>query len=112
MDYETSIKLAQSLGYVKVIDAQAFKGCYFIKDEKKWIHDIKALMRHLGITEYADLENYGYDLDNCHSYKDHNNEMAMQEMQSIYSDITHSDGEATYLSDGMWLLPDGTLEER
>ena len=40
MDYETSIKLAQSLGYVKVIDAQAFKGCYFIKDEKKWIHDL------------------------------------------------------------------------
>ncbi|SMN10784.1 hypothetical protein SPBRAN_959 [uncultured Candidatus Thioglobus sp.] len=38
--------------------------------------------------------------------------MAIQEMQSIYTGITHCEGEATYLSDGMWLLPDGTMEER
>jgi hypothetical protein len=112
MDYQTSVELALSLGYEEVIDDNAFKGCYFIKNGKKWIHDIEALMRHLKIDQYADLEKPGYDLDNYHSYKDHTNEMARQEMQSIYRGITHCDGEATYLSDGMWLLPDGTLEER
>lgn len=112
MDYQTSVELALHLGYDEVQDPQAFKGRYFIKDGKKWIHDIEALMHHLGISQYSELEDLGYDLDNYHSYKDFSNEMAKQEMQSIYQDITHEDGEATYLSDGMWLHPDGTLEQR
>lgn len=112
MDYKTSVELALHLGYKEVQDSQAFKGLYFIKDGKKWIHDIEALMRHLGVSQFSDLEALGYDIKNYHSYKDFSNEMARQEMQSIYNDITHSDGEATYLSDGMWLLPDGALEER
>lgn len=112
MDYKTSVELALHLGYEEVSDPHAFKGCYFIKDGKKWIHDIEALMGHLGVIQFSDLEKLGYGLNNYHSYKNHSNEMARQEMQSIYEDITHCDGEATYLSDGMWLLPDGTLEER
>ncbi|BCM75947.1 hypothetical protein KAM329D_37040 [Aeromonas caviae] len=112
MDYLTSVQLALHLGYKEVQDSQAFKGRYLIKDGKKWIHDIEALMQHLGISQYSDLENLGYDLRNYHSYKDFSNEMARQEMQSLYQDITHSEEEATYLSDGMWLHPDGTLEQR
>lgn len=69
-------------------------------------------MLNLGTTQFAVLESLGYDLKNYHSYKNHTNEMARQEMQSIYSDITHCDGEATYLNDGIWLLPDGTIENR
>ena len=45
MNYQTSVDLALSLGYEKVIDNKAYKGCYFIKNKKIWIHDIKALMR-------------------------------------------------------------------
>jgi hypothetical protein len=112
MDYQTSVQLAIHLGYKEVQDPQAFKGRYFIKDGKKWIHDIEALMQHLCISHHSDLENLGYDLSNYHSYKDFSNELARQEMQSIYQDITHSEGEATYLSDGIWLHPDGTLEQR
>ncbi|MFM5029544.1 MULTISPECIES: hypothetical protein [Aeromonas] len=112
MDYQTSVELALHLGYEEVHDPQAFKGRYFIKDGKKWIHDIEALMRYFGISLHSDLEDLGYDLNNYHSYKDYSNEMARQEMQSIYQGITHEDGEATYLSDGMWLHPDGTLEQR
>jgi hypothetical protein len=112
MDYQTSVKLALHLGYEAIQDSQAFRGQYFIKNGKKWIHDVAALMQHLGVFQFSELASLGYDLDNYHSYKDFSNEMARQEMQHIYNEITHADGEATYLSDGMWLLPDGTLEQR
>jgi len=32
-------------------------------------------------------------------------------MKELYSSITHEDGEPTYLSDGVWLYPDGTMKE-
>jgi hypothetical protein len=112
MDYKKSVELALYLGYEEVLDNNAFKSSYFIKDGKKWIHDIAGLMRHLNVELYENLESLGYDLKNYHNYKDHSNQMAAQEMQSIYRGITHCNGEATYLSDGMWLLPDGTMEER
>lgn len=112
MDYEKSVELALCLGFEKISDDNAFKGCYFEKNGKKWIHDIDALMRHLDVELYQDLELLGYDLENYHSYESHSNEMAVQEMQNIYREISHCEGEAAYLSDGVWLLPDGTLEER
>lgn len=112
MNYSKSVELALHLGYEKVLDNSAFKGCYFIKDGKKWIHDIVALMQHLGTKLYEDLEKLGYDLENYHSYKYHTNEMATQEMQQIYNSITHEYGQPTYMSDKMWLYPDGTMEER
>ena len=112
MDYKTSVALARHLGYEEVLDAHAFHGRYFIKNELKWIHDIEGLMRHLRVSNPEDLVAHGYDLANYHSYKHFTNEMAQKEMQSIYDDITHADGEATYMCDGMWLLPDGTIESR
>ncbi len=112
INYKKSVELALCLGYNKVLDDNAFKGCYFIKDNKKWIHDIVALMQYLDIKLYEHLEELGYDLKNYHSYKDHTNEMATQEMKEIYSGITHEDGQPTYMSDGIWLYPDGTMKER
>lgn len=112
MDYQTSVELALHLGYEEVQDSQAFRGRYFVKDGKKWIHDIEALMRHLDVSQFFELEDLGYDLDDYRRYKYFSNEMAKQEMQSLYQEITHEDGEATYLADGMWLHPDGTLEQR
>jgi hypothetical protein len=38
--------------------------------------------------------------------------MAKQEMQQIYTNITHEDGQPTYMYDGVWLYPDGTIKER
>jgi len=112
MSYNKSCELALASGYEKVIDDKAFKGSFFIKNEKIWIHDIIALKNHLNIDSDKELESLGYDMKNYHSYKDYTNAMADQEMKELYNAITHCEGEATYLSDGMWLLPDGTMEER
>ncbi len=64
MNYQTSVELALHLGYEEIDEPQAFKGRYFIKNGKKWIHDIEALMSHLGISQLSELEYLGYDLDN------------------------------------------------
>ena len=110
--YEKSVELALALKYERVPDPSAYKGCYFIKNNKKWIHNIKALKTKLGVSSNEDLENLDYDVENYHAYKNHTNKMVDNEMVQIYEAITHLDGEATYLMDGMWLLPDGTMEER
>lgn len=112
MNYRKSVELALALGYEEVEDSNAYKGSYFIKNDKKWIHDISALKSKLGVSSNEELESLGYDVDNYHKYKDYTDKMAENEMVQIYDAITHLQGEATYLSDGMWLLPDGTLEER
>ncbi|QOY53320.1 hypothetical protein [Candidatus Sulfurimonas baltica] len=112
MDYKKSVELALSLGYEEVSDENAYKGKYFIKHEKIWIHNIEALKLKLKVTSNEELDNLGYDVENYHRYKKHTNKMADNEMKNLYANITHLDGEATYLYDGMWLLPDGTMEER
>jgi hypothetical protein len=112
MNYEKSVELVLSLGYKKVTDNKAFKGCYLIKNNKKCIHDIDTIMQYLNIKLYKDLEKLGYDLENYHHYKDYINEMAKQEMQQIYTNITHENGQPTYMYDGVWLYPDGTMKER
>ncbi len=112
MNYKKSVELALSLGYKEVLDENAYQGKYFIKDEKIWIHDKEALKSKLQVTSNEELENLGYDVENYDKYKKYTNEMADNEMRKIYASITHSEGEATYLHDGMWLLPDGTMEER
>jgi len=33
-------------------------------------------------------------------------------MSSLYQDLSHGDGEPVYLSDGVWLGADGSLEDR
>ena len=112
MDYDKSVKLALARKYVEVLDEDAYKGKYFIKDGMKWIHDIEALKRKLNIATNHELESEGYDVANYHKYKDYSNSMVDEELVEIYRNITQEDGEPTYLSDGMWLYPDGTIEEK
>ncbi len=112
MTYDKSVELALSLGYKKVLDKNAYHGKYFIKNHKIWIHNIKALKAKLKVISNDKLVSLGYDVENYHRYKKHTNKMVDNELINIYINITHADGEATYLYDGVWLLPDGTLEER
>jgi CII-binding regulator of phage lambda lysogenization HflD len=112
MDYSKNIELALALGFEEVLDEKAFKGKYYVKDSIVWIHDITALKRKLGVSSDQELRDLSYDVDNYHEYVNHTNEMVNSEMASLYSAITHEDGEPTYLSDGVWLYPDGTMGER
>lgn len=38
--------------------------------------------------------------------------LALREMKEIYSEFAIEDGEDTYLSDGMWMTPDGRIVEK
>lgn len=49
MDYEKSVELAKSLGYKEVIDSYAYRGVYYIRNDKIWIHDIEALKTKLRV---------------------------------------------------------------
>lgn len=112
MDYEKSAELAISLGYNEIIDENAYKGRFFQKDQKIWIHDIEALKRKLGVVSNEELIDLSYDVENYHKYKNHTNEMVDNEMKHLYEALSDCDGEATYLSDGMWLFPDGSIHEK
>lgn len=112
MNYAKSVELALALGYKEILDENAYKGRYFIKNEKKWIHHIEALKKKLNVHSNTELATLGYDIENYHKYKKYTNKMVDKELTNLYMNITHADGEATYLHDGMWLLDDGTLEER
>ena len=111
MNYKKNVELALHLGYEEIIDSKAYKGVYYIKNNKIWIHDIDALKAKLKVKSNEELLALDYDVENYHAYKNHTNSM-VNDLINIYHNITHCEGEATYLHDGMWLLPDGTLEER
>lgn len=50
--YNESERLAIHLGYKEVPDSHAYNGRYFIKNGKKWIHNIDALRKKLN-TDYG-----------------------------------------------------------
>jgi hypothetical protein len=112
MDYDKSVELALNLGYEEIIDTYAYKGVYYIKNDKIWIHDIDALKLKLKVNSNEELELLGYDVQNYHTFSKYTNNMVDEFMKDLYMSITHSEGEATYLHDGMWLLPNGKIEER
>ncbi len=112
MDYEKSVELALHLGYKKVEDENAYQGCFFEKNQKIWIHDIEALKTKLDVSFNHELIELGYDVASYLNYKEHTNEMVDSEMKQLYEAIAESNGEATYLSDGMWLFPDGSIQEK
>ncbi len=112
MDYSKNIELALSLGFEEVLDESAYKGKYYVKNNIIWIHYISALKRKLGVNSDQELKNLNYDVDSYYKYLNHSNEMVDNEMASLYDAITHEDGEPTYLSDGVWLYPDGSMSER
>ena len=49
-DFNRSELLAIKNGFEVVYDKDAYNGRYFIKDGKKWIHNIDALKRQLGTS--------------------------------------------------------------
>lgn len=57
-------------GYVQVDDKRAYNGRYFIKNNKKWIHNLNALRSKLNdiYARYIDDEelvhSFGYDVEN------------------------------------------------
>ncbi len=112
MDYSKNIELALALGFEQVLDENAYNGKYYVKNSIIWIHNISALKCKLGVDSDHELKVLNYDVDSYHKYVNHTNEMADNEMVLLYRAITHEDGEPTYLSDGVWLYPDGSMGDR
>ena len=111
MDYQKSRELAIANGYQEIPDSSAYMGAYFLKNDKKWIHNIDGLKNHLGVVSSGELESLGYDVDAYFQREDYTNKMADDEMKSLYLDIHVEEGEPIYLSDGMYLFPDGSMKE-
>lgn len=68
-DFNRSELLAIKNGFEVVFDEDAYNGRYFIKDGKKWIHNIDALKRQLGTSSDSEVEEKGYDVEayySCH----------------------------------------------
>lgn len=61
-DFNRSELLAIKNGFEVVFDEDAYNGRYFIKDGKKWIHNIDALKRQLRIDSDSELSEYDYDV--------------------------------------------------
>ena len=77
-DYTESELLALSLGFVEVPDEKAFRGRYFIKNGKKWIHNLGKL-RAVLTNNYGHYvtdeklsapapEGFGYDVESYYAY--------------------------------------------
>jgi hypothetical protein len=111
MNYQKSVDLAVALGYEEIPDESAYKGIYYSKNGMIWIHDIEALKASLGSISSEELESLSYDVDAYDKYKNHTNEMADDEIGSLYSDLSPGEGEPAYLMDGMYLFPDGSIRE-
>ncbi len=65
--YTSSERLALENGYEEIDDSNAYNGRYFIKNNLKWIHNIVALKKILGVTSDKEVRDHGYDVD---MYKD------------------------------------------
>lgn len=61
-DFNRSEQLAVKNGFEVVYDKDAYNGRYFIKDGKKWIHNIEALKRQLRVNSDSELSEYDYDV--------------------------------------------------
>jgi len=61
-DFNRSELLAIKNGFEVVYDEDAYNGRYFIKDGKKWIHNIDALKRQLRVNCDSELSEYDYDV--------------------------------------------------
>ena len=43
-------------GFEMIIDENAYNGRYFVKDSKKWIHNIDALKRQFGTSSDSEVK--------------------------------------------------------
>ena len=75
-DFATSEFKALVLGYQKVIDARAYGGVYYLKDNKRWIFNLPALSRALGISTPQEFAAAGYAIEDFLLY----NHMSTEEM--------------------------------
>lgn len=50
-------------GFEVINDENAYNGRYFVKEGKKWIHNIDALKGQLNINNDYQLTRMGYDVD-------------------------------------------------
>ena len=60
--YNRSEQLAYNNGFRAVYDAEAYNGRYFVKDDKKWIHNLDALKAELGVISDDEVDELGYDV--------------------------------------------------
>lgn len=91
MDYLKNIELALSLGFEEKLDENAYKGKFYTKDEKIWVHDIEALKAKLDICADKELKHLNYDVETYYKYVDHTNEMVDGEIEVIKAAIESSD---------------------
>lgn len=61
--YNSSEQLAYDNGFKAVYDENSYNGRYFAKDDKIWIHNIKALKSQLNTDSDYRLKKLGYDVD-------------------------------------------------
>lgn len=61
--FNFSEKKALGNGFEVVYDEDAYNGRYFMKEGKKWIHNITALKGQLNINNDYQLTRMGYDVD-------------------------------------------------
>lgn len=62
LKFNRSEYLALKNGFQVVLDENAYNGRYFIKDGKKWIHNISALKSQLRMHDDHEVEKMGYDV--------------------------------------------------
>ncbi|MDK2376218.1 MULTISPECIES: hypothetical protein [Serratia] len=99
--------LAMKLGFEKVEDPNGYQGCFYIKNGMKWIHSLPALKIKLNVKTDDELIDLGYDVETYRQVLLVAEEL--DEMKRLYEDLSVEDGERTYLSDGMYLYPDGSI---
>jgi hypothetical protein len=66
--YNGSEQHAYNCGFKAVDDENAYNGRYFIKNGKKWIHNLKALKSTIGISNEYKLKQLGYDVDSYYKF--------------------------------------------
>ncbi len=115
INYTESVKKALILDYQAIEDPTGYLGIYFIKDHKKWIHDIDALSFKLSVSTDKELEDLGYNVEDYYTYRDMSyaqvlQQIAQEEMLDIFGD-TLVDGVA-YIGDELYMDAEGNLFER
>lgn len=78
----------------------------YMRDGLKWIYSMAGLKRTLNVHTTAQLQALGYDVQ---TYLAINREPG--EMETLYQDLAVFEGEPSYMGDGMYIFPDGTIKE-
>lgn len=119
MNYEESCQKALTLDYQAIEDLKAYLGVVFVKDNLKWVHNIEALRRELGVTTDELLTELGYNVSDYYEYKNVPLDEVLvvackNELKEIFyqlggADVFIDGCSATYLCDGVYITEDGEL---